>query len=64
MKIKLYSIPNRVSLRKIHNSEKVILLGDFNTRVGTDWQSGNSLEPLGIGKDNSNGLMLLEFYEE
>ena len=42
--------------------ESVFILGDFNARVGNDWQSwaivmGKHV----VGKMNTNGLMLLEF---
>ena len=51
-------------LNKIPRSDKIILLGDFNARVGTDWRTWNSLGRVGVGKMNSNGLMLLELCEE
>ena len=43
-----------------HNTDKLILLGDFNTRVGTDNQTWEGvIGPEGVGKCNSNSLLLL-----
>ena len=41
-------------------TDKLILLGDFNTSVGTDHQTWEGVIcPDGVGKCNSNGLLLL-----
>ena len=42
-------------------TDKLILLGDFNSRVGTDHQTWEGvIETEGVGKCNSNGLLLLK----
>ena len=42
--------------------DSMIVLGDFSARVGKDWQSWPTIiRKQGVGKTNSNGLMLLEF---
>ena len=41
-------------------TDKLILLGDFNARVGTDHQTWERvIDSEGVGKGNSNGLLLL-----
>ena len=48
-----------VSAAEMHS---VIILGDFNVRVGLDWKSWpNVIGKHGVGEMNSNGLILLEF---
>ena len=42
--------------------DSVIILGDLNARVGSNWKSWpNVIGKHGVGKMNSNGLILLEF---
>ena len=42
--------------------DSIIILGDFNARTGKDWESWPSvMGKHGVGKMNTNGLMLLEF---
>ena len=42
-------------------TDKLILLGDINARVGTDHQTWEGvIQTEGVGKCNSNGLLLLK----
>ena len=56
-------------LRQITNSvprsDKIILLGDFNSRVGSDWKTWQpATGKFGRGKMNSNGELLLNLCTE
>ncbi|XP_047485879.1 uncharacterized protein LOC125036961 [Penaeus chinensis] len=50
------------TLLKVPPKDHVILLGDFNARVGSDYEAWPScLGKLNVGKVNENGQRLLEF---
>ena len=49
---------------KIFLADKVVILGDFNARVGKDAETWHVLGKHGVGKINSNGLMLLQLCTE
>ena len=51
----------RQLVAKISPADKFIILGDFNARFGKDAETWHVLGKHGVGKLNSNGLMLLQF---
>ena len=51
-------------LCSIPKEDKIILLGDFNARVGKAYGTWSSLGRHGVGKMNSNGLCLLQLCSE
>ena len=58
-----YSDLRRV-LSGVHKDDKILLMGDFNARVGADHDIWNCLGKHGFGKSNSNGLHLLQLCNE
>jgi exonuclease III len=48
------------TIKAIPSSHKLLLMGDFNARVGVDYSSWtNVLGKHGVGRENSNGTLLL-----
>ena len=54
----------RKTVEKIPPADKALILGDFNARVGKDYATWSVLGRHGVGKCNSNGLLLLQFCTE
>uniref|UniRef100_A0A0L8G2B7 Endonuclease/exonuclease/phosphatase domain-containing protein n=1 Tax=Octopus bimaculoides TaxID=37653 RepID=A0A0L8G2B7_OCTBM len=54
----------RSSIISVPLNEKLVVLGDFNARVGRDNSAWNVLGRYGIGKVNKNGLHLLQMCSE
>ncbi|XP_072171512.1 uncharacterized protein [Diadema setosum] len=53
------------TIRAIEKSDKILVLGDFNARVGSDRAaSGNALDKFGRRKMNRNGELLLSLCTE
>jgi exonuclease III len=64
LKLKFYEDLHAV-VRRVPRNEKIILLGDFNARVGTNHEVwAPVIGKHGIGKCNSNGELLLQFCSE
>ena len=49
------------AVQKVPPADKIIILGDFNARVGRDFETWKVLGGHGVGKCSSNGLRLLQF---
>merc|ERR1712015_439437 len=54
----------RTLVTRIPKSESLIILGDFNARVGSDNDIWKPLGPFGVGNVNSNGLLMLQLCTE
>ena len=53
------------AIRAVLRNDKLILLGDFNARVGHDFEAWpGALGRHGLGKDNANGMLLLTLCTE
>ena len=51
-------------LQAVPKGDKIVLTGDFNARVGKDWQTWDSLGRHGVGSMSRNGQLLLQLYTE
>jgi hypothetical protein len=54
----------RALITSIPHSESLVILGDFNARVGSDSETWPCLGSFGTGKLNANGLLLLKLCME
>lgn len=52
------------AIKSVPKEEKLIILRDFNARVGKQHETWDALGPYGIGKVNSSCLILLELCSE
>ena len=50
----------QAAIASVPKACKLVILGDFNSRVGTNYTSWTVLEKNEVGKCNSNGALLLE----
>lgn len=49
-------------VQRVPREDKILILGDFNARVGTDWETYTEvIGKFGKGMKNSNGELLLNF---
>ena len=51
-------------LQAVPKGDKIVLTGDFNARVGKDWQTWDSLGRHGVRSMNGNGQLLLQLCTE
>ena len=47
-------------LSGVHKDDKILLMGDFNARVGIDHDIWNCLGRSGFGNQNTDGMHLLQ----
>ena len=51
-------------LQAVPKGDKIVSTGDFNARVGKDWQAWDSLGRHGVGSMNGNGQLLQQLCTE
>ena len=54
----------RSVLKNVYKDDKIVLMGDFNVRAGCNSGMWGSIGRHGMGKCNSNGLLLLQLCRE